>query len=116
MRGRAAVQHGERRIVLEGFDVPDAIDPDGAVLAVEANGMCGSDYEQYRGTLSSSEYVHYPVIPGHETVGRIHRIGERARARWHVDEGDRVAVNSLVSCGICGHCLAGRRLFCRERF
>lgn len=116
MRSRAAVQTGARRVAIEELSLPDLLDPDMAVLAVEANGMCGSDWEQYRGTLSIGDYVQFPMVPGHETVGRIDRIGERARRRWGVKEGDRVAVNSLVSCGVCRHCLAGRRLFCRERF
>lgn len=116
MQSRAAVQTGERRVAIEEMSLPDLLDPDMAVLAVEANGMCGSDWEQYRGRHSSSGFVRFPVVPGHETVGRIQAIGERARARWGVDAGDRVAVNSLVSCGACRHCLAGRRLFCPERF
>jgi threonine dehydrogenase-like Zn-dependent dehydrogenase len=116
MQSRAAVQTGARRVAIEEMSLPDLLEADMAVLAVEANGMCGSDWEQYRGTPSSSGFVRFPVVPGHETVGRIERLGERARARWGVEVGDRVAVNSLVSCGACRHCLAGRRLFCPERF
>ena len=116
MQSRAAVQTGARRVAIEEMSLPDLLDPDMAVLADEANGICGSDSEQYRGTLSVGGYVHFPVVPGHETVGRIHRIGERAQQRWGVAEGDRVAVNSLVSCGTCRSCLAGRRLHCRQRF
>jgi threonine dehydrogenase-like Zn-dependent dehydrogenase len=113
---RAAVQHGERRVVVEELTLPERIGDDMAVLAVEANGMCGSDWEQYRGRLPAGDFLRFPVVPGHETVGRIHAAGERAAARMGVAVGDRVALNSLVSCGVCRHCLAGRRLFCRERF
>jgi threonine dehydrogenase-like Zn-dependent dehydrogenase len=112
---RAAVQRGERHVVIEELAFPERIGDDMAVLAVEANGMCGSDWEQYRGTLAAGDFLRLPVVPGHETVGRIARIGERAATRMGVGEGDRVALNSLVSCGACAHCLAGRRLFCAER-
>jgi len=116
MQSRAAVQTGARRVAVEEMSLPDLLDDDMAVLEVEANGMCGSDWEQYRGRQSSGGWVRFPVVPGHETVGRIHAAGERFAARWGVAPGDRVAVNSLVSCGACRHCLAGRRLFCAERF
>lgn len=42
-----------------------------AVL-VEGCGMCGTDYEQYVGAMAASGLIdHYPVVPGHEPVGRI---------------------------------------------
>jgi threonine dehydrogenase-like Zn-dependent dehydrogenase len=80
---------------------------------VEANGMCGTDWEQYKGSLART--VSFPVIPGHEIVGRIERIGELAAARWGLADGDRVAVESTVPCGKCPNCLAGRWLFCDNR-
>ena len=116
MRVRAAVQHGERRVVVEELSLPERIGDDMAVLAVEANGKCGSDGEQYRGRLATEGLLRFPLVPGHETVGRIHAAGEGAALRMNVRVGDRVALNSVVSCGTCGHCLSGRRLFCRSRF
>jgi threonine dehydrogenase-like Zn-dependent dehydrogenase len=116
MRVRAAVQHGERRVVVEELTLPERTGDDMAVLAVEANGMCGSDWEQYRGGLGISNLVRLPMVPGHETVGRIHDIGSRAAQRMKVGAGARVALNSVVACGTCRDCLAGRRLFCAERF
>jgi len=110
---RAAVQTGPRRIELQALAVPDGLGADEAVLAVEANGMCGTDWEQYKGALAA--HASYPVIPGHETVGRIARIGPTAAARWGLAEGDRVAVESTVPCGKCPNCLADRWLFCDRR-
>ena len=88
---------------LEGRDVPiPDIDEDSAILQVEACGICGSDLEQYDGTLK----VNLPLIPGHEPLGRIVKIGDRAAQRWGVDEGDRVAVETMLSCRFCSCCLA----------
>ena len=33
-----------------------------------------------------------PVVPGHEPLGIIEAIGDKAAKRWGVDVGDRVAV------------------------
>ena len=64
-----------------------------ALLRIEACGICGSDYEQYDGAQPPHEdYTSFPVVPGHEPLGRIEEIGARAKQRWGVTEGDRVAV------------------------
>ena len=51
-----------------------AIDDDSAILRIEACGICGSDVEQYTGTIP----VPLPVIPGHEPLG-MHRRDRRPR-------------------------------------
>ena len=75
--------------------------------------MCGTDWEQYLGNLSSA--VPFPVIPGHETVGRIAELGTEAQARWGLGRGARVAVESTRPCGVCRACRAGQWLYCSER-
>src|SRR5439155_1271677 len=70
---RAVVQTAPRRLELRELPVPD-IDDDSALLRVEACGICGSDAEQYAGVLP----VRLPVVPGHEPLGVIERIGDRA--------------------------------------
>jgi threonine dehydrogenase-like Zn-dependent dehydrogenase len=55
------------------------------------------------------------VIPGHEPLGRIEAIGDGAARRWGVDVGDRVAVETMLSCRFCDACLAGRYHLCRRR-
>lgn len=110
MKTRAIVQTGPRQLELRELPVPD-IDADSALLRVEACGICGSDVEQYTGTLP----VRFPVIPGHEPLGIIDKIGDRAAQRWGVDVGDRVAVEALIPCGHCRECLDGRYQLCRAR-
>jgi threonine dehydrogenase-like Zn-dependent dehydrogenase len=107
---RAVVQTAPRRLELRDVPIPD-IDDDSALLRVEACGICGSDAEQWTGVLP----VRLPVIPGHEPLGTIERIGDRAAKRWRVDVGDRVAVESVVRCGHCRACLEGRYQVCRGR-
>ena len=107
---RAVVQTAPRRLELRELPVPD-IDDDSALLRVEACGICGSDAEQYAGVLPAP----WPLVPGHEPLGIIERIGDRAAQRWKVDVGDRVAVETLIPCGHCPACIAGRYHVCRGR-
>ncbi len=89
---RAAVLVKPKTLEAREFARP-AIGPDDALLRIEACGICGSDYEQYEGAQPQHEdYTPYPVIPGHEPLGVIEEIGDRARARWGVAAGDRVAI------------------------
>src|SRR5438093_8579 len=107
---RAVVQTAPRRLELRELPVPE-IDDDSALLRIEACGICGSDAEQYAGVLP----VRLPVVPGHEPLGVIERIGDRAAKRWGVDVGDRVAVESIIRCGHCRACIGGRYQLCRGR-
>jgi threonine dehydrogenase-like Zn-dependent dehydrogenase len=109
----AAVQTSERRIEMMTLPVPEELGDDEALLAVEGNGMCGSDWDQYLGLIGQA--TRYPVIDGHETVGRIARIGPRAAERLGVTEGARVALESICPCGTCPPCVSGRWLFCNNR-
>jgi alcohol dehydrogenase len=99
-----AVLTAVENLELSEFPIPD-VGAEDAILAVEACGLCGSDYEQWKGELNLSGG--YPIIPGHEPFGRIFRIGANARARWGVNEGDRVAVEPAIPCHSCVACLYG---------
>ncbi len=106
----AMVQTGPRQLEPRDLPIPDISD-DSALLKIEACGICGSDYEQYEGVLRTP----MPAIPGHEPLGVIAKIGDRAAARWGVDVGDRVAVETMLSCRFCDPCLQGRYHLCRSR-
>ncbi|HXK26270.1 MAG TPA: zinc-binding dehydrogenase [Myxococcota bacterium] len=106
----AMVQTGVRKLEPRELPVPE-IDDDSALLRVEACGICGSDTEQFEGVLRTP----IPVIPGHEPLGRIEAIGDRAARRWGVDVGDRVAVETMLSCRFCDACLSGSYHLCRTR-
>lgn len=108
---RAAVQVGPRHIEIQEFPRPE-IGPDNGLLRVEANGICGSDVETYKGHLGT---VTDPFIPGHEPLGIIEEVGERAAQRWGVAPGDRVALEIIVPCRSCQRCLTGRYQSCRNR-
>jgi threonine dehydrogenase-like Zn-dependent dehydrogenase len=108
---RAAVQVAPRQIELREFPRP-RIGPDDGLLRVEANGICGSDVETYRGHMAMNDR---PFVPGHEPMGIIEEVGERAAQRWGVQPGDRVALEVIVPCRACQLCLTGRYQSCPNR-
>jgi threonine dehydrogenase-like Zn-dependent dehydrogenase len=112
MKARAVLQVADRRLELDEVEVP-RIGPDEALLRVEACGLCGSDIEQFRGAFTAKGIVSYPLIPGHEPVGRIEEIGAEAARSWGVKAGDRVAVEPHLSCGRCEACLTGSYHLCK---
>jgi threonine dehydrogenase-like Zn-dependent dehydrogenase len=105
---RAVVAVAPGRLELQEFSRP-RIGPDEGILRVEACGICGTDTELYSGKIKVAEF---PFILGHEPLGVIDEIGDRAAARWGVQVGDRVAVEPLISCGECEACIAGMRTAC----
>src|SRR6476469_11201252 len=92
-RCRAAVFLGDHTYEMREFAVPDP-PLGGAVLQVEAVGLCGSDVAQYEGIELVPGACAFPVVPGHETVGRV--VKPAADAQLGVQEGDRVAVNEIL--------------------
>jgi alcohol dehydrogenase len=98
----ALVLERPRQLVRRALRAPE-VAADDALLRVEACGLCGTDHEQFTGDLPAS----FAFVPGHETVGTIEAIGERASRRWGVEAGDRVAVEVFQSCRVCGPCAAG---------
>jgi propanol-preferring alcohol dehydrogenase len=78
------------------------------LVKVLACGVCRTDLHVIDGDLPEPTI---PVIPGHEIVGRIERLG------LDVDNfrvGDRVGVPWLGgSCGVCEFCKSGRENLCR---
>lgn len=91
---RAAVFLGNDTYEIREFRVPDP-PPGGAVLQVEAVGLCGSDVAQFHGVQLVPGASVFPVVPGHETVGRIVKLAPDAQLG--VQEGDRVAVDEILS-------------------
>jgi len=91
-------------------DVPDpAPEPDGAVIAVEATGLCRSDWH---GWMGHDADVRLPQIPGHEYAGTVAVVGPLV-TRFRV--GDRVTAPFVAACGRCGECRAGHAQVCEAQ-
>jgi threonine dehydrogenase-like Zn-dependent dehydrogenase len=105
----AAVLVAPRQIALREFRLP-AIDENSGLARIEITGVCGADWPIYTGDLA--KFAPPPLIPGHEIVARIERIGARAAKRWGVNEGDRIVMEEYAPCGHCEYCLSGRYYVC----
>jgi D-arabinose 1-dehydrogenase-like Zn-dependent alcohol dehydrogenase len=104
-----------RAVVYDAFGqvprVETVADPapaaDGAVVRVEATGLCRSDWHGWMG--HDPDIRRFPHVPGHELAGVVEAVGERV-ARWA--PGDRVTVPFVCACGACRQCLAGDHQIC----
>ncbi|NYH77664.1 alcohol dehydrogenase [Actinopolyspora biskrensis] len=106
-----AVVFDEFGAVPELRTVPDpGPSPDGAVITVEATGVCRSDWHAWQGHEPD---VTLPHVPGHELAGRISALGSLVRG-WNI--GDRVTVPFVCACGTCPQCSAGNQHICAHQF
>src|SRR4051812_2574146 len=81
---------------LELTDMPmPAIGPEEVLIRVRACGICGSDVHGFDG--STGRRIP-PVVMGHEASGIIEEVGTAVR---NLKPGDRVAFDSMISCGKC---------------
>ena len=106
---RAAVATAPGTTEYRDLPLPD-VGPDDGLLRVEAAGICGTDWELY--LRESRGRGLGPLVLGHENVGRIVALGERAAERWGVAAGDRVAVEEFLPCGTCRLCRGGAYRLC----
>lgn len=103
----AAVLVAPKQFEIREFQLPE-IPVDGALLKIEACGICGSDIH------GSERLPNGPKILGHENVGIIAKIGSEAARKWKVKEGDRVALEEYVPCGKCEWCRSDDFRFCPQ--
>jgi D-arabinose 1-dehydrogenase-like Zn-dependent alcohol dehydrogenase len=86
----------------------DALQPGEARVRVEMAGICGTDVHLWLGQLP----IPLPVVLGHETVGRIEKLGPGLDRDWRgraLQEGDRVTWASSIVCGECFYCRIKRQ-------
>ncbi|OPY90697.1 MAG: Alcohol dehydrogenase [Syntrophus sp. PtaU1.Bin208] len=79
------------------------------LLKVSACGVCHTELDEIEGRTPPPRF---PVIPGHQVVGRVKKNGPGASA---CRIGDRVGVGWIYSsCGQCRECREGRENLCSE--
>lgn len=106
MRAVVYGRSGERPRI-RNVPVP-ACPADGALVRVEATGVCRSDWHAWRG----HDEVPLPHIPGHEYAGVVAEVGREVR---HFVPGDRVTAPFVNGCGRCSWCLTGDAQVCPDQ-
>jgi L-iditol 2-dehydrogenase len=107
---RAAFMTGQNAVELGEAEEP-ALDPAGAVLRVEACGICGTDARTF---FNGDPRAPAPWVLGHEPVGVLERVGPEAALPPGVEPGGRVFLGSILTCGQCRQCLDGRQNLCEH--
>ena len=85
------------------------ISDDEILLSVTACGVCHTELDEIEGRTPPPRF---PVVPGHQVVGRIIEVGDNVTSH---STGDRVGVGWIyTSCGTCEYCLNGLENLCPE--
>lgn len=88
------------------YELP-SIDPEHVDIRVEYCGICHSDLSMLRNEWGFSTY---PLVPGHEVVGRVEVVGSLVK---NLKVGDRVGLGWFSgSCMTCPQCMGGDHNLC----
>lgn len=86
-----------------------ACGPDDVKIKIQYCGVCHSDLHQIRAEWDQD--VYYPMVPGHEMIGKVVGKGSGVGSQWNV--GDVVGIGVFVdSCRTCAACKSGREQYC----
>jgi threonine dehydrogenase-like Zn-dependent dehydrogenase len=97
-------------------EVEEPVPGDGQVVVdVRRAGICGTDVELLNGQLAyfAQGKTRFPVRPGHEWCGVVTAVGAEVPGGWL---GARVTGDTMLGCGHCARCRAGRRHVCADRY
>jgi propanol-preferring alcohol dehydrogenase len=85
--------------------------PGEVLVHLEASGLCHTDIHAAHGDWPVKPTL--PIVPGHEGVGIIEKLGEGVTTR---SIGERVALPWLgYACGDCRYCVDGRETLCEKQ-
>ncbi len=104
---KAAVLTAPCKLEIKDVPIPEP-GPGEVRLQVMLAGICGSDNTLYHGKFG----VPMPVIPGHEAVGRIEKLGSGVSG---ISVGRRVTIQPNLACGTCPPCTAGLENLCLSK-
>ena len=95
---------------LELREVPiPAVGINDVLIRVHKTGICGTDLHIESWDPWAARTIHPPLVVGHEFVGEVVESGSNV---YDFQPGDLVSGEGHVVCGVCRHCLAGRRHLC----
>ena len=113
---KALVYHGNKDIRIESVEDP-VPGPGEVKLRMDYCGICATDIEEY---LYGPKFLPHempnpitgnsiPIVTGHEITGTVAELGENVES---FQPGDRVVLNSIVTCGECWWCRHGEATPC----
>jgi threonine dehydrogenase-like Zn-dependent dehydrogenase len=102
---KALVVRAPGSVAVETLDSPQLAEHE-VMVAPLISGMCGTDIELIDGGVDPL-FVSYPLTLGHEWVGVL-----RGDVPGVAVAGDRVVVEGIIPCDVCGDCLHGNSNRC----
>jgi threonine dehydrogenase-like Zn-dependent dehydrogenase len=111
---RAFVITGPGRAEVRDVEPPEP-GPGEVVVDVDRAGVCGTDAEFFSGEMAYLQFgaAEYPIRIGHEWCGVVSAIGDEVDPAWL---GRRVIGDTMLGCGECDRCKAGRQHLCADRY
>ena len=106
---KAAVKTAEGDFEIKEVPIPEITRPDHVLVKVRSAGVCGSDLHSWKVPNPGA----VGRISGHELAGDIVAVGDEVT---NVKVGDRVGVDSVLSCGKCYWCRVGQDHLCPDCF
>ncbi|KAE8704678.1 L-idonate 5-dehydrogenase [Hibiscus syriacus] len=101
---------GINALKIQPFKLPP-LGPHDVKVGMKAVGICGSDVH-FLNTLRLADFiVKEPMVIGHECAGIIEEVGSEVK---NLVPGDRVALETGISCWRCNPCKEGRFNLCDE--
>src|SRR3954467_950823 len=79
------------------------------LIRVRKTGICGTDLHIESWDAWAARTINPPLVVGHEFVGEVAEVGSNVTA---FSPGDIVSGEGHVTCGLCRHCMGGRRHLC----
>ncbi|QYC43256.1 L-threonine 3-dehydrogenase [Nonomuraea coxensis DSM 45129] len=109
---RALIFTAPGQAEVQDVEPPEAA-PGEVVVDVERAGVCGTDVELFTGAMSyfATGRARHPLRPGHEWCGRVSAVGAGVERAWL---GRRVTGDTMLGCGRCARCRAGRHHVCAD--
>lgn len=87
--------------------------PNDILIDIQYCGICHSDIHQAKNEWAGMVPAAYPMVPGHEIVGKVTQIGD-AVTKFSV--GDTAGIGCFVdSCGECPSCKGGIEQYCQKQ-
>src|SRR6476646_7634212 len=103
---KALVYHGPGERSWDSVPDPAIQEPTDAIVRIDSSTICGTDLHILKGDVPE---VQPGTVLGHEAVGTIVETGDAVTT---LEEGDRVLVSCITSCGRCRFCKEGHYGLC----
>lgn len=106
----AVVNEFHRQLEVKEVAIPE-VGPGQVLVKIKTCGVCHTDLHAAHGDWPVKPKL--PLIPGHEGVGVVEKLGEGVTS---LKLGDRVGIPWLFSaCGECEYCLTGWETLCKQQ-